>query len=238
MPKLRKKDRKKAQKTFQRVRAFVPVAPRTRNQADAMKIIRNNTISIVVGTAGTGKTLIAISEALLAITNGTAKRMVLIRPMVAVGESLGYLPGDVLDKVAPYATPLLYYIDDLMGSKGYAQKLIEAGVIEVVPLALIRGRTFDDSFIIMDEAQNTTTEQMHAALTRIGTDSSMTLVGDTRQCDLKGNTESGLMDLIIRMEDHEDGDSIIEFTAEDIQRNEILKKIHTWYEDGATDEYI
>lgn len=231
MPKLRKKDRKQEVKAKPRIGSiFTPVAPRTKNQRDAVLSMREYIISIIIGTAGTGKTLLAISEALLALSHGTSKKLVLIRPMVAVGESLGYLPGDVNEKVSPYATPLLYYIDELMDSKGYAQKMIESGVIELVPLALIRGRTFENTFILLDEAQNVTPEQMHAVLTRIGEASRLVIVGDEAQTDLKRNIDSGLSDLLERMT-ASDNVNIVELTVDDIQRNEILKEIHTWYED-------
>jgi phosphate starvation-inducible PhoH-like protein len=199
--------------------------------------MQNYIISLIIGTAGTGKTLLAISEGLRALETGLADRLVLIRPLVAVGESLGYLPGDVIEKIAPYSTPLLYYIDEMMQCKGYSLKGIESGVIELVPLALIRGRTFTNSFIILDEAQNTTPEEMHAALTRLGEGSKIVIVGDERQTDLHHKQESGLSDLLDRLHakrrlSTSSSTNIIEMTKDDIQRNEVLREIHDWYENG------
>lgn len=232
MAKLRKKDRKKSQEenTKPRIRAsFRPIQPRTINQSKIVDAIKSHILTIITGTAGTGKTLLAVSEALRLLEIGRAKRLILIRPLVTVGDSIGYLPGDVLEKVAPYSTPLLYYIDDLLDCKGISLEYIKNGVIEIVPLALIRGRTFEDSIIILDEAQNTTPEEMHAALTRIGTNTSIVIVGDEQQVDLHQKQESGLTDLLDRMSNSKDV-AVIEMSKDDIQRNEFLKTIHDWYE--------
>lgn len=231
MAKFRKKDRKvEKQDPKPRISSnFIPIEPRTKNQTAAVVSMQNFTISVVIGTAGTGKTLLAISEALKSLKSGRAKRLVLIRPLVAVGESLGYLPGDVVEKITPYSTPLLYYIDELMNCKGYSSKMIEAGVIELVPIALIRGRTFTDSFILLDEAQNITPEQMQATLTRLGEGSQIVLVGDENQSDLH-NSKSGLSDLLDRVPpDAPFWDGVVELKKVDIQRNEVLKEIHDWY---------
>lgn len=233
---MRKRDRKaieEAREPKERttVAKFTPVVPRTENQRSVVKTIRNSTVAVITGTSGTGKTLLAVSEALNAIETGEAKKLVLIRPLVAVGESLGYLPGGVIEKIAPYSTALLYYIDELMGSKGFSQKKIDAGVFEVVPVALIRGRTFKDSIIIVDEAQNLTPEQMHAVLTRLGENSKMIIVGDEHQVDLKGrDVESGLSDLLDRMSEHESSfiDSV-RLNKQDIQRSEFLKDVYDMY---------
>jgi phosphate starvation-inducible PhoH-like protein len=231
MAKLRKKDRKieKETKKPKMTTSFVPVAPRTRNQEEAIKAIRESVLAIITGTAGTGKTLIAVSEALRALDMRIVEKLVLIRPIVSVGESLGYLPGGVNEKIEPYSTSLLYYIDELCNSKGYAKKLIDLGIIEVVPIALIRGRTFKDSFILMDEAQNVSIEQMHAVLTRLGEDSQIVLVGDVNQLDLKKGTVSGLADLL-EISEASDMVGKAELTRADIQRNEFLKLVHDWYE--------
>jgi phosphate starvation-inducible PhoH-like protein len=230
MAKLRKKDRKQEAKVQPRIASFEPIQPRTPNQKLAVVAMRNYTVSVIIGTAGTGKTLLAVSEALKALHEHKVQKLILVRPMVSVGESLGYLPGDVGDKVSPYATPLLYYIDDLMKSKGYAKKLMDAGVIELVPIALIRGRTFDNSIIILDEAQNTTPEEFHAVLTRMGEDSYMIIVGDEMQVDLHKKQESGLSDFFDRAKESQYV-SIVEMGVEDIQRNAFLKEVHSWYEE-------
>lgn len=229
MAKLRKRERKQEAKEPRRIRPdFKQVVPRTTNQKEVVRAIRSKVVSVIIGTAGTGKTLLAVSEALSAVEDGRARSLVLIRPLVPVGESLGYLPGSVNEKVAPYSTPLLYYIDDLMNCKGYSLKLIEAGVIEIVPIALIRGRTFDNSVIIFDEAQNTTPEQFHAVLTRLGQDSKLIVVGDEDQVDLKGKQVSGLTDFLDRITDSPSV-GIVEMDKEDIQRNEFLKEVYGWY---------
>lgn len=232
---LRKKDRKleKEMKPKQRVKSFEPIRPNSDRQRDVINAIRNHTLSFVTGFAGTGKTLLAVSEALRMLESGAAEKLVLIRPMVAVGKDIGYLPGNVEDKVGPYSNALLYYIDDLMGQKGTAKKWIEVGLIEMVPIALIRGLTFKHSVIILDEAQNTTKSEMEAVLTRIGENSKMIIVGDEDQKDIRD--DSGLTDILDRLEHVEDRGievadiAVVEMGYEDIQRHEMLRTLHTLY---------
>lgn len=253
MAKFRRKERKEEKEARKQLKQnkekpritnkFVPISARTPNQKEALRALSNSVITILIGTAGTGKTLLAISHALQALDTGCAQRLVLIRPLVAVGESLGYLPGDVVEKITPYSTPLLYYIDDLTQSKGYSATMIKDGRCEVVPLALIRGRTFKDSIIILDEAQNVTKEQMQAVLTRLGEGSQLVIVGDQAQVDLSDPGDSGLDDLLHRVfrsnvvgttnldygPRADVGVRLIELVKEDIQRNAILKEIYDWY---------
>lgn len=168
-----------------------PIRPKTMGQRDYIKALRSKDMVFGIGPAGTGKTYLAVVMATQALKNNTVKRIVLTRPAVEAGESLGFLPGDLKEKVDPYLRPLYDALHDIFGAE-QTQRLIERGTIEVAPLAYMRGRTLDDAFIILDEAQNTTHQQMKMFLTRLGFGSKMVITGDKTQVDLPKNKESGL----------------------------------------------
>ena len=172
-----------------------PIKPKTIGQKKYCTTIANNTITIGVGPAGTGKTYLAVAMAVTAFRSKIVNRIILTRPAVEAGEKLGFLPGDLQSKVDPYLRPLYDALFDMLGAETY-QKYVERGNIEVAPLAYMRGRTLDDSFIILDEAQNTTCEQMKMFLTRLGFNSKMVITGDITQIDLPRGAKSGLKDCI------------------------------------------
>ena len=172
-----------------------PVKPKTLGQKTYCNSIKNNTITFGVGPAGTGKTYLAVAMAVTAFRAREINRIILTRPAVEAGEKLGFLPGDLQSKVDPYLRPLYDALFDMLGAETY-QKYVEKGNIEVAPLAYMRGRTLDDSFIILDEAQNTTREQMKMFLTRLGFNSKMVITGDITQIDLPNGARSGLKDAI------------------------------------------
>ena len=169
-----------------------PIRAKTMGQRAYINAIRHNDLVFGVGPAGTGKTYLAVVMATQALKNGLVKRIVLTRPAVEAGESLGFLPGDLKEKVDPYLRPLYDALHDMYGAE-QTQRLIERGTIEIAPLAYMRGRTLDDAFVILDEAQNTTHHQMKMFLTRLGFGSKMVITGDKTQIDLPRNTESGLI---------------------------------------------
>jgi len=168
-----------------------PIRVKTLGQRHYVGVIRKNDIVFGIGPAGTGKTYLAVVLAVIALKEGKVKRIVLTRPAVEAGESLGFLPGDLQEKVDPYLRPLYDALNDVMGPEQVA-KALERGIIEIAPLAYMRGRTLDDSFIILDEAQNTTPEQMKMFLTRLGFSSKMVITGDVTQIDLPSGKQSGL----------------------------------------------
>lgn len=168
-----------------------PIMPKTLGQKEYIKLMKENDITFCVGPAGTGKTYLAVAMAVKAFKRDEVSRIILTRPAVEAGESLGFLPGDLKDKVDPYLRPLYDALFDIMGGEKFA-KYMERGVIEVAPLAFMRGRTLDNAFIILDEAQNTTQEQMKMFLTRLGFGSKAIITGDITQIDLPGNKKSGL----------------------------------------------
>ena len=172
-----------------------PVKPKTLGQKKYVEAIRKNTIVLGAGPAGTGKTYLAVAMAVTAFRAKEVNRIILTRPAVEAGEKLGFLPGDLQSKVDPYLRPLYDALFDMLGAETY-QKYVERGNIEVAPLAYMRGRTLDDSFIILDEAQNTTREQMKMFLTRLGFNSKMVITGDITQIDLPNGAKSGLKDCI------------------------------------------
>ena len=172
-----------------------PVKPKTFGQKKYCNTIKENTITIGVGPAGTGKTYLAVAMAVTAFRAQQVNRIILTRPAVEAGEKLGFLPGDLQQKVDPYLRPLYDALFDMLGAETY-QKYLERGNIEVAPLAYMRGRTLDDSFIILDEAQNTTPEQMKMFLTRLGFNSKMVITGDVTQIDLPDGRKSGLKDVM------------------------------------------
>ena len=181
-----------------------------------------------VGPAGTGKTYLAMAMACLAIKNKEVSRIVLTRPAVEAGEKLGFLPGDLQNKVDPYLRPLYDALYDMLGQESYA-RLQEKGVIEVAPMAYMRGRTLNDAFIVLDEAQNTTPEQMKMFLTRMGQGSRMVITGDVTQIDLPAGKTSGLVDATNVLA-HVPGIEICQLTAKDVVRHELVQAIIQAYE--------
>ncbi len=208
-----------------------PVKPKTLGQKNYCTAIRNNTITIGVGPAGTGKTYLAVAMAVTAFRAREVNRIILTRPAVEAGEKLGFLPGDLQSKVDPYLRPLYDALFDMLGAETY-QKYVERGNIEVAPLAYMRGRTLDDSFIILDEAQNTTPEQMKMFLTRLGFNSKMVITGDITQIDLPGGVRSGLKDAVRLLRGIE-GIESISFGASDVVRNKLVQDIIKAYEAAA-----
>ena len=207
-----------------------PVKAKTLGQQRYMKAIRKNTITIGVGPAGTGKTYLAVAAAVAAFREKTVNRIILTRPAVEAGERLGFLPGDLQNKVDPYLRPLYDALYDMLGAETY-QKYLERGNIEVAPLAYMRGRTLDDSFIILDEAQNTTREQMKMFLTRLGFGSKIVITGDVTQIDLPGDKVSGLKDAVRILENIPDI-AICRLTASDVVRHALVQRIIAAYETG------
>ncbi len=205
-----------------------PVKPKTIGQQNYVIAIRSNTITIGVGPAGTGKTYLAVAMAVTAYRSKQISRIVLTRPAVEAGESLGFLPGDLQQKVDPYLRPLYDALFDMLGPETFA-RCQERGEIEVAPLAYMRGRTLDDSFIILDEAQNTTNEQMKMFLTRLGNNSKIVVTGDITQIDLPSGKNSGLKTVIKILKDIEDI-SIIKLTSRDVVRHKLVQKIIDAYD--------
>lgn len=202
--------------------------PRTPNQKELVETIRSKTITVVDGPAGTGKTMLAVTEALRAQMNFEVHKIVILRPLVTVGEDLGFLPGGLEEKISPYLQHILEYFEEFINKKTI-EGLMKAGVIELVPFALVRGRTFKESFIIVDEAQNATKTQMKAILTRLGEGSKMVVVGDVEQKDIRDKV-SGLDDLIGRMSVSEHV-GFVEMDNSDIQRHPLLSEIISWYDE-------
>lgn len=205
-----------------------PVKAKTVGQQTYMKAISKNTITIGVGPAGTGKTYLAVAAAVAAFRERTVNRIILTRPAVEAGERLGFLPGDLQNKVDPYLRPLYDALYDMLGAETF-QKYQERGSIEVAPLAYMRGRTLDDSFIILDEAQNTTREQMKMFLTRLGFGSKIVITGDVTQIDLPADKTSGLKDAI-RILDGVNDIAICRLTAADVVRHALVQEIINAYE--------
>lgn len=190
--------------------------------------IRSAPLTIAVGPAGTGKTFLAIALAVNAIKNKEVERLILTRPAVEAGEKLGFLPGDMSQKVDPYLRPLYDALFEMLGSEGY-QRLVDRGMVEIAPLAFMRGRTLNDAFIILDEAQNTTPEQMKMFLTRMGRGAKCVVTGDLTQVDLPLQRKSGLKDALDVLSDIEDI-RIIRLTDRDVVRNDLVQKIVKAYE--------
>ncbi|WP_270646409.1 PhoH family protein [Paeniclostridium hominis] len=204
------------------------VKPKTIGQKHYINLIRNNDITLGVGPAGTGKTYLAVAMAVRAFKKDEISRIILTRPAVEAGESLGFLPGDLKDKVDPYLRPLYDALFDMLGDEKCA-KYLERGIIEVAPLAFMRGRTLDNAFIILDEAQNTTSEQMKMFLTRLGFGSKAVVTGDLTQIDLPSKTRSGLIQAMDVLKDV-DGVGINKFTEKDVVRHELVQRIIKAYE--------
>lgn len=205
-----------------------PIKAKTLGQQKYVKAILNHTITIGVGPAGTGKTYLAVAAAVTAFRERTVNRIILTRPAVEAGERLGFLPGDLQNKVDPYLRPLYDALFDMLGPETYA-KYLERGNIEVAPLAYMRGRTLDDSFIILDEAQNTTREQMKMFLTRLGFNSKIVITGDVTQIDLPSDKVSGLKDAV-RILDGVEDIAICRLTASDVVRHVLVQRIIAAYE--------
>ena len=205
-----------------------PVKAKTVGQQAYVEAIQKNTVTIGVGPAGTGKTYLAVAAAVAAFRERTVNRIILTRPAVEAGERLGFLPGDLQNKVDPYLRPLYDALFDMMGPENF-QKYQERGAIEVAPLAYMRGRTLDDSFIILDEAQNATREQMKLFLTRLGFGSKIVITGDTTQIDLPPDKISGLKDAV-RVLDGVKDIAICRLTAVDVVRHALVQEIIKAYE--------
>ncbi|MCQ2247627.1 MAG: PhoH family protein [Treponema sp.] len=204
------------------------VYPRTKGQAVLVREMRRNSMVFAQGPAGSGKTFLCIAEALRLLLCRKVNSIVLTRPVVEAGESLGFLPGDLNEKINPYIRPLYDAMNALL-PRETVKRLSESGIIEVAPLAYMRGRTLSDCAVILDEAQNTTVEQMKMFLTRMGENSRMFITGDVTQVDLPRRVQSGLAHALGVLEGI-DGISIVSLTAEDVVRNELVKKIIRAYE--------
>ena len=208
-----------------------PIKPKTVGQRTYCDNIKNHTITIGVGPAGTGKTYLAVAMAVTAFRAQQVKRIIFTRPAVEAGEKLGFLPGDLQQKVDPYLRPLYDALFDMLGTEAY-QRYVERGNIEVAPLAYMRGRTLDDSFIILDEAQNTTGEQMKMFLTRLGFNSKMVITGDVTQIDLPEGKRSGLKEAVRVLRGVEDI-ALFRFTEKDVVRHKLVQDIIRAYEKAA-----
>ena len=206
-----------------------PIKPKTIGQKEYVDSISQNTVTIGVGPAGTGKTYLAVAAAVAAFRERKINRIILTRPAVEAGERLGFLPGDLQSKVDPYLRPLYDALFDMLGAETY-QKYLERGNIEVAPLAYMRGRTLDDSFIILDEAQNTSCEQMKMFLTRMGFGSKMVITGDATQIDLPADKMSGLKQAV-RVLGNVEGIGICELGEQDVVRHVMVQRIIRAYQD-------
>lgn len=205
-----------------------PIKPKTLGQKSYIDMIKKNDVVFGIGPAGTGKTYLAVAMAIRAFKNNEINRIILTRPAVEAGESLGFLPGDLQDKVDPYLRPLYDALFEIFGFETY-QNLVEKGVIEVAPLAYMRGRTLDNSFVILDEAQNTTYEQMKMFLTRLGYGSKAIITGDITQIDLPRGKNSGLKSAS-RILSNVRGIEFMEFTSIDVVRHPLVQRIIEAYE--------
>jgi phosphate starvation-inducible PhoH-like protein len=208
------------------------VAPKTVNQKRYVDAIRNSTITFGIGPAGTGKTFLAVAMAAAALTRREINRIILTRPAVEAGERLGFLPGDLMAKIDPYLRPLFDALHDMLDPEKVAAHL-ERNVIEVAPLAFMRGRTLNDSFVILDEAQNTTPEQMKMFLTRLGFGSKMVITGDITQVDLPRDQQSGLI-VVADILNEVDGVDFIRFGGEDVVRHRLVQRIVEAYDEHAS----
>ena len=205
-----------------------PIKPKTVGQSEYINAIRNNMIVFGLGPAGTGKTYLAMAMAITAFKNGEVERIILTRPAIEAGEKLGFLPGDLQSKVDPYLRPLYDALYQIVGADSF-NKNMEKGLIEVAPLAYMRGRTLDNAYIILDEAQNTTPAQMKMFLTRIGFGSKVIVTGDMTQKDLASNVKSGL-EVAIKVLKNIEGISFITLTSKDVVRHPLVMKIVQAYD--------
>ncbi len=204
-------------------RAAGPLQPKTPGQGRYWEAMQQSDVIVAVGPAGTGKTFLAVAAAIAAVKSGRARRIVLVRPAVEAGEKLGFLPGDLQQKVNPYLRPLYDALHDLLDPAS-RQRYLDSEVVEVCPLAYMRGRTLNDAFVILDEAQNCTVPQMLMFLTRMGQGSQVVVTGDPSQVDLPPNTRSGLADAVRRL-DGVDGIEIVRLTAHDVVRHPVVQRI-------------
>lgn len=205
------------------------VTPKTTGQRKYIEAIRKHDVTFGVGPAGTGKTYLAIAMAVNALREEQVNRIILTRPAVEAGEALGFLPGDLYEKIAPYLRPLHDALHDMLPADEI-QKHMERGVVEVAPLAYMRGRTLNNAYIILDEAQNSTTEQMFMFLTRLGQGSRAVITGDPTQIDLPRNKNSGLIEALKALR-HTEGIGIVEFTRKDVVRHHLVQRIIAAYEE-------
>ena len=208
--------------------------PKTMGQKKYVDAIRNHTIVFGLGPAGTGKTYLAMAMAITAFKNNEVSRIILTRPAIEAGEKLGFLPGDLQSKVDPYLRPLYDALYQIMGAESF-MKNMEKGLIEVAPLAYMRGRTLDDAYIILDEAQNTTPAQMKMFLTRIGFGSKVVITGDATQKDLSADMQSGL-DIAQKVLKGVEGISFCSLTSKDVVRHPLVQRIVKAYEDYESKE--
>ncbi|MGQ3891461.1 PhoH family protein [Legionella sp. CNM-4043-24] len=209
------------------------IQARNSRQADYLKSIDEKDIVFAVGPAGTGKTYLAVTKALECFEKGEVQRLVFVRPAVEAGEKLGFLPGDLVEKVLPYLRPIYDALYEMVGFKE-AQKLIQSDVIEILPLAFMRGRTLNEAFIILDEAQNTSVPQMKMFLTRMGFGSKVVVTGDMTQVDLPRGTQSGL-EHAIKILASLDRISIHSFTSREVVRHPLITQIVDCYDSPSTD---
>jgi phosphate starvation-inducible PhoH-like protein len=210
------------------------VAPKTVNQKRYVDCVRSSTVTFGVGPAGTGKTFLAVAMAAAALSRHEVNRIILTRPAVEAGERLGFLPGDLMAKVDPYLRPLFDALHDMLDPEKVSQYL-ERGVIEIAPLAFMRGRTLNDSFVILDEAQNTTPEQMKMFLTRLGFGSKMVVTGDVTQVDLPREQQSGLI-VVGEVLEAVEGIEFVRFGGEDVVRHKLVQRIVEAYDEHSRRE--
>jgi phosphate starvation-inducible PhoH-like protein len=205
------------------------VTAKTVGQKKYLDAIRSHDVTLGIGPAGTGKTYLAVAAALSTLREGKVSRIILTRPAVEAGEALGFLPGDLYEKITPYLRPLHDALQDMLPAED-VQKLMERGTIEIAPLAYMRGRTLNNAFIILDEAQNSTTEQMLMFLTRLGHGSKVVVTGDETQIDLPAHKHSGLLEAHRALK-HVDGVAVVEFGKKDVVRHPLVQRIITAYEE-------